>query len=253
MIKRIKDGEIGKVQFFRVYWNSGGVWNRKRKPGQTEMEYQMRNWYYFNWLCGDHITEQHVHNIDIANWVMGTHPVEANGMGGRQVRKFGTNGDFGQSYDHHFVEFTYADRTKMFSQCRHIPHCWSSVAEYAHGVDGYANISRARLYNFTNDTKVSFREKFRNPRDQQHADLMDAIRNDKPFNQGYVGADSSFTAVLGRMATYSGKVVKWDDAVANGPSEMPETFAFDATPPVIPDEKGSYEAFVAMPGIYKPY
>ena len=104
------------------------------------MEYQMRNWYYFNWLCGDHIVEQHIHNLDVINWLKDAYPVKANGMGGRQVR---TGKDYGEIYDHHAVEFEYADGTRMFSQCRHIPNCWNSVTEHAHGTKGTADISAA--------------------------------------------------------------------------------------------------------------
>ncbi len=251
-IKRLQDGAIGRIDFLRVYWNGAGVWNRRRTENQTEMEYQMRNWYYFVWLCGDHICEQHIHNMDVGNWLMGGHPVEANGMGGRQVRKFGPDGDYGHIYDHHAVEFTFANGTKMFSQCRHIPNTWSSVSEHAHGTKGYSNC--AGVIDDEKGEKVwRFRGENPNPYAQEHVDLMDAIVNDKPFNEGHFGADGSMTAVLGRMATYSGQVVKWDDAVANGPDEMPQTFAFDADPPVLPDENGSYEHHVAMPGVYKAY
>jgi len=235
-VKRIQDGEIGDFMFSRVYWNSGGVWVRGRQPNQTEMEYQMQNWYYFVWLCGDHIAEQHVHNMDISNWVKGAHPVEANGMGGRQVR---TQKDTGQIYDHFFTEFTYADGTKMYSQCRHIRGCWNSASETFHGTKGVSGARSGR------DRK--------NPYDQEHIDLFDAIRNDTACNEGWYGADSSFTAVLGRMACYSGQIVKWDDAVAKGPSEMPEKFAWDADPPVLPDENGMYDHAVPQPGTYKPY
>ena len=135
VVKRIQDGMIGDVQYMRVYWNGSGVWNYPRKPDQTEMEYQMRNWYYFAWLCGDHIVEQHIHNIDVGNWIKGAHPVEAHGLGGREVRKFGPR-RFGHIYDHHAVEFTYADGTKMFSQCQHIPNCWSAILGIRHGHPG---------------------------------------------------------------------------------------------------------------------
>lgn len=249
-IKRIKDGAIGDLQYFRVYWNGGGVWNRTRQPNQTEMEYQMRNWYYFVWLCGDHIAEQHVHNMDIANWIMDAHPVEAHGLGGRQVRKFGPSGDFGHIYDHHAVEFTYANGAKMFSQCCHFGNCWDQVSEFAYGTKGFAQCD-GKIN--AGDDKWRYREESSNPYDQEHIDLMDAIVNDKPFNEGHYGATSSFTAVLGRMATYSGKLVTWDEAVEKGPNEMPETLAWDANPPVLPDANGSYEHAVAVPGVYKPY
>lgn len=251
-LKRIRDGAIGDLQFLRVYWNGGGVWNRRRKPEQTEMEYQMRNWYYFVWLSGDHICEQHVHNLDIANWIKDSHPVEANGMGGREVRKFGPDGDFGHIYDHHANEFTYADGSKMFSQCRHIRDCSNAISEFAHGTKGTAELSYTGCQ-IHGPNAFRFRDKERNPFDQEHVDLVDAIRNNKKYNEGWHGATSSMTAVLGRMATYSGKVVTWDEAVASGPDELPEQLAWDANPRVLPDANGSYEHAVAVPGVYKPY
>lgn len=107
-VEKLQGGAIGDILLTRVYWNSGGLWVRNRQPKQTEMEYQMRNWYYFNWLCGDHIVEQHIHNMDIGNWIRGKTPIEAHGLGGRQVR---TGKDHGQIFDHHAVEFTYDDST----------------------------------------------------------------------------------------------------------------------------------------------
>src|SRR5207247_1123854 len=137
-IKRLHDGAIGDIHTLRCYWNSGGVWmDRKRsdkRPGiDTEMKYQVDNWYYFTWLSGDHICEQHIHNLDVCNWVKSKdpkepmYPVEAQGMGGREVRK---ERDAGEIFDHHAVEFIYADGSRMFSYCRHIPGCWDSVSEY---------------------------------------------------------------------------------------------------------------------------
>ena len=126
-IKRLQDGAIGDISLGRAYWNGEGLWVRPRLANMTEMEYQLRNWYYFNWLCGDHIVEQHIHNIDVINWLKNAYPVSANGQGGREVRK---GKEYGQIFDHHFVEFTYADGSKMFSQCRHIKDCWNIVAEF---------------------------------------------------------------------------------------------------------------------------
>ncbi len=178
-IKRLQDGAIGDILFTRVYWNGAGVWVRGRKPGQTEMEYQMRNWYYFNWLCGDHITEQHIHNIDVSNWLMGGPPVSAQGMGGREVRKGKDNGEI---YDHHYVEFTYANGAKMFSHCRHIRGCWNSVSEHCTGTKGSSNISRAQI-NVTNGESWRFRGKSPNPYGVEHADLVASIRAGKPYNE----------------------------------------------------------------------
>ena len=122
-----KKNMIGDITSAQAWWNNDGVWVNPRKEGQTEMEYQMRNWYYFNWLCGDHIVEQHIHNIDVMNWFKGGYPVKAQGMGGRQVRK---GKDHGEIFDHHYVEFHYADGSILNSQCRHIPGTMSKVDEY---------------------------------------------------------------------------------------------------------------------------
>ncbi len=145
-VQRIHDGAIGDLMYQRVYWNGAACGSAPRQAGQTEMQYQVNNWYYFVWLSGDHICEQHVHNLDVANWVACKdgdpkkgHPVEANGMGGRQVRK---GKDVGQIFDHHYVEFTYADGSKVFSQCRHIPNTWSPIDEYAVGHEGEARRRR---------------------------------------------------------------------------------------------------------------
>ena len=241
-VKEIQDGKVGDVVFTRVYWNGNGIWFRDRRPDESEMQYQIRNWYHFIWLSGDNICEQHVHNIDVSNWIKGDHPVEANGMGyciqrykGRDPKK-----GMGQIYDYHFIEYTYKDGTKMFSQCRQIPNTWSSVSESIHGTKGVTSVSGKGP-----------ELKFGNPYQQEHFDLLNAIRKNEKYNEGWYGATSSFTAVLGRMATSSGKLVKWDDAAAKGTSEFPEKLAWDAPPKVLPDAQGNYP--IAMPGTYKPY
>jgi predicted dehydrogenase len=263
-IKRVHDGAIGRLTHLRAYRNGGGVWVRTRKAlverlgrQPTEMEYQVNNWYYFVWLSGDQIAEQHVHHLDMVSWAKGDeHPVEANGMGGRQVRndtwaeQLGHGaGAVGHIYDHQYVEYTYADGTRLFSQNRHIRGCWGSASHFADGTDGYSNLS-GKVFG-----KHAW--EYEGPRinmtDQEHVDLIKAIRTDTPRNEGWYGANSSFTAVLGWMATYSGKIVKWDEAAEKGPSLMPEKLAWDADPPVLPDEHGSYEHAVAVPGIYRPY
>ncbi len=245
-IKRIHDGAIGELKYLRAHWNDSGIWVRPRKPEWTEMEYQIRNWNVFMWLSGDHIVEQHVHNLDVVNWAKGGHPVEANGMGGRQVRKGKNNGHI---FDHHTVEFTYADGTRMLSQCRQMAGCWGSLAEHACGTKGYADcaghISGGNEWNFDGPNVNGWAN--------EHVDLIRAIRQGEKLHDGWHGATSTMTGILGRMATYSGQAVRWDDAVAKGPSEMPQTFALDADPPVMPDDDGNYESSVPIPGIYKPY
>lgn len=235
-IARIHDGAIGDVQLLRVYWNSAGVWTRKRTPEMGEMEYQMRNWYYFNWLCGDHIVEQHIHNIDVGNWVKGSHPVKAQGQGGRQVR---TGPDSGEIFDHHMVEFTYADGSTMLSQCRHIKGTWSSVSEHAHGTRGTADVSGGRL---TSNGGWDWRAPSTDvdPYQAEHDALFAAIRADTPHDEAVNGAHASMTAILGRMATYSGRVVTWDEALASDIELVPSAYAWDGTPPSVPDADGRY-------------
>lgn len=244
-IQRIHDGEIGEIVSMRCYWNGGGVWVNPRQPGQTEMEHQMRNWYYFNWLCGDHITEQHIHNIDVINWVKEAFPVRAQGMGGREVR---VEKEYGEIFDHHFVEFEYADGSRCYSQCRHIKGCWNSVSEHVTGTKGRSNIGGYQLMDLAGNT--TWRHRGRddaNPYQQEHDDLFAAIRaGDKNYNEAFYGAKSTMTSILGRLATYSGQAINWDDAINSDVNLMPDEFAWDAMPKVLPNEDGFYP--VAVPG-----
>ena len=261
-VKRIHDGAIGDVVSMRAYWNGNTPWVRDRKGLEekagrklTEMEYQMRNWYFFNWLCGDHITEQHIHNLDVINWVKGGFPVRAQGMGGRQVRTsdFRTDKDaitldpntldFGEIYDHHFVEFEYADGSRCFSQCRHINGCWNSVSEHVVGTKGSADVGGYKIFG---ETAWRFREREKDAYQQEHDDLFDAIRNNKPYNEAEYGAKSTMTSILGRLCTYSGKMIEWDDAIKSDISLMPKSFEWDAETPIQPDMHGIYP--VAVPG-----
>jgi predicted dehydrogenase len=246
-IKRIHDGAIGKLMVLRGYWNGDGIWVRKRQPGMTEIQYQVNNWYHFCWLSGDNICEQHIHNLDVCNWAKGGHPVEANGMGGCSVRYSGDNKGVGQIFDHHFVEFTYADGTKLYSQCRHIPGTWINVSEAATGTEGESNCAGW----IKGKEEWRFRGKDVNSMVQEHKVLIEAICKNQKHNEGTYGATSSMTAVLGRMATYSGQVVKWDEAVAKGTSDFPATLAWDAKAPVEPDKDGNYP--IPVPGVFKPY
>lgn len=246
-MRRIHDGALGDIAFLTAYRNGTGVWVRPRKEGQTEMEYQVRNWYYFIWLSGDQIAEQHVHHLDRINWAMqDAHPLEANGMGGREVRR---GKDFGQIYDHQFVEYTYPGGIKLFSQNRHIRGCWNAASQFVHGSRGRSDCSGT----IEGQNAWQYDGPKLNATDQEHVDLVRAIRSGEPRNEGYYGANSSFTAVLGRMATYSGDVVHWDEAVAKGPDELPPRLAWDAPPPVLPDADGSYEHAVPVPGVYQAY
>jgi predicted dehydrogenase len=242
-VKRVQDGALGDLVLCRAYWCDAGVWVRARKPEQTEMEYQMRNWYYFNWVCGDHINEQHIHNLDVINWVKQGPPAKAQGVGGRQVR---TGIDHGEIFDHHMVEFTYPDGTVLLSEARHQPGAWRSVSEHAHGTKGYADLSGGR-FTMKEGGNWSYRGKGVDPYQQEHDDLFDAIRNNKTSSEAERGAHSTMTAILGRMATYSGMEVKWDDAIHAQIRIWPEKLAWDAPPPTLPDKEGRYA--IPTPGV----
>jgi predicted dehydrogenase len=246
-IKRIQNGAIGDTTLLRVYWNGDTPWVRQRKPGQTEMEYQMRNWYFFNWLCGDHINEQHIHNLDVANWVKNGYPVACQGMGGRQVR---TGPDHGEIYDHHMLEYVYDDGTIMLSQCRHQANTFKSVSEHCEGTNGFADISAGSITP-RDGAAWRYRGPDAAPYQVEHDVLFDAIRNNKPFNEAENGAKSTMTAIMGRMASYSGQVIYWEDAIKSNLSLMPKKFDFDAPPPTVPDAEGRYP--IPMPGKTKVY
>jgi myo-inositol 2-dehydrogenase/D-chiro-inositol 1-dehydrogenase len=251
-IQRIRDGAIGDLMVLRCYWNGGGPAKTLHpREDMRELEYQVRNWYFFSWLSGDHICEQHVHNLDVCNWIREDHPTEAQGMGGRQVR---TDKEYGNIFDHHAVEFTYADGTKMFSQCRQMPGCKSEVAEHAHGTKGMMNLDGVHaelLVGGKRSWHVSGGGKgyANNAYQAEHDVLFDAIRNDKPHNEAEYGALSTMTGILGRMATYSGKVVKWDEALQSSTVMTTDAEKWDAQAPVQPDSNGRYA--VAVPGVTK--
>ena len=248
-VDRLQNGAIGDFVMGRAYWNGAGVWVNPRKPEQTETEYQMRNWYYFNWLCGDHITEQHIHNLDVINWVMDGYPVKAQGQGGRQVR---TGPDSGQIYDHHFVEFTYDNGTTMLSQCRHQPRCWNQVSEFIHGTKGWCDISAAKIYDLDNNLVWESDASEVNGKgwQQEHIDLFAELRKGNIPNEGEYGAKSTMTSIMGRMATYSGKVVNWDQCLNSEEAlaDFDAITSLDVEAPVKPDEDGKYP--IAMPGKY---
>ncbi|MCA9107960.1 MAG: Gfo/Idh/MocA family oxidoreductase [Planctomycetales bacterium] len=248
-IQQLQDGAIGDINFCRAYWNGGGVWVRPRQEGQTELEYQMRNWYYFNWLCGDHIVEQHIHNLDVINWLKGSYPVKCQGQGGREVRK---GKDYGQIYDHHFVEYTYADGTVMLSQCRHIADCWNSVSEFAHGSQGHCDISGGKIY----DGKGDLAWQTRGGRDgwqQEHHDVIADLRKGILAAEGEYGAMSTMTAIIGRMATYSGVELTMEQALASELTlcDVDSLKTLEDAAPLTPNDNGDY--YVAVPGVRKDF
>jgi predicted dehydrogenase len=237
-MKHIHDGEIGQIIGARCYWNQGGLWKKDRQGGWSDLEYQMRNWLYYTWLSGDHIVEQHVHNIDVINWAKQAHPTRAVGMGGRQAR---TASSYGHIYDHFAIDYEYEDGTHLMSMCRQIDNTEKNVSETLLGTKGQCHteadrkeyiISGARSFRFP-------REKDNEPYVQEHTDLIEFIRSGKPINELKTVAESTLTAIMGRMSAYTGKAVTWEQALNSKEELMPSKLAFGEPVPFPP---------VAIPG-----
>ncbi len=206
-IRRIQEGAIGKIVGGACYWNQGGLWHVERQPEWSDAEWQLRNWLYFTWLSGDHIVEQHIHNIDVMNWVLGAHPIRAMGMGGRQTR---TEPHFGHIYDHFAVEFEYPDGVKVLSMCRQADNCAIQIGERVYGSEGVAEpvgviTARGETWRYDGVKRSGYRK--------EQEDLVNAIRNDQPINETRAVTESTLAAIMGRMSAYTGKVVTWEFAL----------------------------------------
>ena len=222
-IKRIHAGELGKIVGGHEYYMTGPIWVKPRQEGMSDMEYQMRNWYYFTWLSGDHIVEQFVHNIDAYNWIMGAHPVKALATGGRIQRN---SEDHGHIYDHFSVEFEYPDEVKIQASCRQFLNTQRHVINRVVCTDGVAYVNPRESWFQTHDNKVTHRmEKTdENPFVQEHVDLLNSVRNNKPINEGKQIAYSSMTAILGRESAYTGKELTWDEVYNSDLDLVPKQF-----------------------------
>ncbi len=226
-IKRVHEGAIGTILSARCSWNQGSLWVKQRQAGWSDLAWQLRNWLYFTWLSGDHIVEQHVHNLDVVNWAVGSHPVRAVAMGGRQVR---TSPEYGHIFDHFAVEYDYAGGCRLTSMCRQIDGCENSVSEFLQGSHGTCQADRYTI----NGKRVFRRDTEEDPYVREHTDLIASIRADKPINELKNVAESTLTAIMGRMSAYTGKAVTWDRALSSNENLMPEKVAWDMTLPVPP-------------------
>jgi predicted dehydrogenase len=233
LMKRIQEGAIGEVIGGQCYWNQGELWVKKKEPSWSDMEWQCRNWLYFTWLSGDHIVEQHVHNIDVINWAFSTLPVKALGMGGRQVR---IGLEYGNIYDHFAVEFEYPNGARVLSMCRQIPGCSDRIEERVVGTKGSAfgsgEIKGEKPWKYEGPNP--------NPYVQEQADLIVSIRRGEPLNEGRRIAESTLCAIMGRMSAYTGQALSWDWVMNRSKLNLtPPKYEFGDLP-VEP---------VAMPGI----
>ena len=204
-IKRIHDGAIGDIVTLRAYWVNGGpIWHRGDN-GATDLERQIRNWYHYIWLSGDHICEQHVHNLDVCNWIMQGHPVKAWGQGSRQ--QLGDKS--GEIWDNFDIEYEYPNGVHLFSYCGQIKRDWSSVSEGVHGTKGSADPHN--MIRPTGGQMWRFRNREIDPYVQEHMDLINAITKGTELNEAKQVTDSTLTAIMGREASYSGAGVTWDE------------------------------------------
>lgn len=225
-MQRIREGALGRIVSARCYWNQGGLWVHRRKPEYSDMEWQVRNWLYFCWLSGDHIVEQHVHNLDVVNWAIGSHPERCLGMGGRQVR---TGEEYGNIFDHFTVEYVYPGGEHVMSMCRQIEGTSPRCEEVIHGAQGTA-VLRPGSARITGAAEWRFAEKNNNPYVQEHADLLAAIRSGRPVNEARQVAESTLTAIMGRMSAYTGQEVTWEQALKSEWRLGPETYEFGDLP-----------------------
>ena len=222
-VKRIHDGAIGEILSAQCYYNTGELWNHGRDPKWTDMEWQVRNWLYFTWLSGDHIVEQHIHNLDVINWALNGHPVKCVAMGGREVR---IDPAYGHIFDHFAVEYEYPNDVRVMSMCRQQDGCSNNVSERVIGTKGSSNC--CGIIKGSNDWK--FEGEVPSPYVQEHADLITSIRAGKPLNEAQQIAESSLTAIMGRMSAYTGQEITWDQAMNSKENLMPEKLEFGPVP-----------------------
>jgi myo-inositol 2-dehydrogenase / D-chiro-inositol 1-dehydrogenase len=237
-MRRVHDGAIGEILGARCYWNQGGLWNKARQAEWSDLEWQMRNWLYFTWLSGDHIVEQHVHNLDVVNWATRSHPVSAHGMGGRQVR---TGPEYGHIFDHFAIDYEYAGGVHVQSMCRQMPGCEGRVEETLVGTLGACNTAQdAQRYAITGRNAWRFSEKPNDAYVQEHTDLIASIRAGAPINELKDVAESTLSAIMGRMSAYTGKTVTWEQALNSQQSLVPPSAQLAWGPMPVPP--------VAQPG-----
>ncbi len=236
-MKRIHDGAIGEIVSAQCYWNMGGLWVNKRQPGQSDVEWQLRNWLYFTWLSGDHIVEQHVHNIDVINWAFRALPEQVHSIGGRQFR---TGPEFGNIYDHFGTEFFYPNDVRTMSMCRQIEGTTGNVSERIVGTKGTSDGGGT----ITGEKPWKYEGPSPNPYVQEHADLIASIRGGAYLNEAQQVTESTMCAVMARESAYSRQQMKREWFIQRCELDLmpPAGLKLTDSLPVPP---------VAVPGIYE--
>jgi len=245
MVEKIHAGDIGDVLSMDVYYNVGMATVHPRKPGQTELEYQISNWHYFNWLWGGQLAGQAIHQIDVVNWIKKDYPIKASGMGGRAMLK---GPDHGEIFDHHYVEYEYADGTKLHVQCRQMDNCANRLGFNIQGSKGKAD-ERFQMVDLEGNSLWRYRDRDDPSSSQIEQDeFIGAILGNKPYvNNTKYGAESSMTTIMGRMAVESGKIIDLEKAKASNLSIVPSELSWDMKMPNAPLEDGNYA--IPKPGI----
>jgi predicted dehydrogenase len=226
-MKRVFDGQIGDIVSIETTYNSQGVWEprKAREECGSDMEYQMRNWYYYDWLSGDHIVEQAVHGIDTMAWAMGDKPPQKCwGVGGRQVR---TAERYGNIYDHFGIVYEYEGGVRGYHQCRHWPGTPTQVKDYILGAKGVADVFGNRI---DGAQKWRYRGENNNMYQTEHDEMYAALRAGKPLNNAERAGLTTLLALMGRMAAYTGEVVTWEQMMNSETRLVPDQFAWGDAP-----------------------
>jgi predicted dehydrogenase len=244
-MKRVHDGAIGEITAIQEVCNTGHLRSLPRKPGMTEMEYQLHNWYDFNWLSADLPGLNLVHNVDKGAWALhDVPPVTAWGMGGREVRKGPT---FGDVFDHHATIFEYANGVRMYAYCQQINGCWTDVSDVFIGTKGRCDLLKNKITDrITGAVIWSYKGPACNRFDLEHVALFNAIRAGTPLNNGLYMARSSLLALMATWCSHTGEKITWEQAMNARKQVNPERYALDAPPPTLPGPDGNYP--IAVPG-----
>ncbi|MEC8558235.1 MAG: Gfo/Idh/MocA family oxidoreductase [Planctomycetota bacterium] len=230
-IEEIRKGTIGNIVSAQSRYCSTGIWYRNRKEGMSDAEYQLNNWMHFIWLSGDQIAEQAVHNIDAMNWFMGSNPLTAYGSGGRFTRPADS-----EMWDNVSIDYVYPGNKTLSFMCRQIPGSKSDNGNVVYGSEGICHIGAMSRGSYITDydgKKIweqagSIGDAYK----QEHKDLVDSIRAGKPIVELKQTADSSLTAVMGRMAAYTGQEVTWDFLTKESKLDLyPKDLAWDGKLP----------------------
>lgn len=247
--KRVQDGQIGEIVAIEGVYNTGPLWHRGRQPEWTEMEFQVRNWYYFTWLSGDHLVEQHVHYLDFVGWLLREQPpLHAWGYGGRSQR---VEAKFGDIFDHHSVVYEYANGPRVYALTRQQSGCFNGVYATVFGTKGQLRRGgvqkQSGIYSSQGELKWRASVDTEMPEVNRYREMFAAMQAGSPINDSLSMARSTMLAILGRMATHSGQRVTWEEALASNKVLAPERYDWAASPPILPQADGTYPH--AIPGL----